>query len=75
MKRLGEHESGHARLAVGAANAVRAELAQTPPATDCPALTAELNRAGQRIVDGYRKQEQDFDRRTNHGLRPDTNAK
>jgi predicted secreted Zn-dependent protease len=65
---LGQHEAGHAQLALAAAREVQERIKEVGEASDCESLKIKINDIGQRIVEEYKKHEQDYDRRTRHGV-------
>lgn len=67
-----EHELGHAKIALAAAAAVNREYGTVGASSaDCQTLRRTINERADAIVEGFRKQEKEYDRRTSNGSRPD----
>ena len=64
---LGQHEAGHAAIALAAAADVRKRVLEAGGSTDCAGLTRRINDLGQRVIADYRKRDEDYDERTQHG--------
>ncbi len=64
---LEEHEQGHRRNGIDAANEVDRAIAAMPPAGSCDALGANANALGMSILQKYNQRDLDYDRDTNHG--------
>ena len=61
------HETGHARLALAAAAAIRQRLGETPAQADSDRLKQVVNERAEKVVADHRAREKDYDRRTDHG--------
>lgn len=64
---LDQHEQGHRRHGVDAANEIDLAIAAMPPAGSCDALGANANALGMRILQKYQQRDLDYDRDTRHG--------
>lgn len=64
---LKEHEQGHRRHGIDAANEVDRAIATIPPAGSCDVLGASANALGMSILKKYNQRDLDYDRDTNHG--------
>jgi predicted secreted Zn-dependent protease len=67
---LAQHEAGHARVGSAGAAEVHKAIAQVPAQADCETLRKLINERAERILDDYRAREKEYDRRTDHGMRP-----
>jgi len=67
---LAQHEAGHARIGMTAAAEVGKAIAGVGAQTDCDRLKQWINGAAERVMDDYRRREQEYDRVTNHGRGP-----
>lgn len=61
------HESGHVNIGRQAADAIDQAILALPPMANCDLLGSEANRAGQRILDEWRRAEKRYDAETDHG--------
>lgn len=64
---LREHEDGHHRLAVEAAQEVRRKLRRRGEARDCKTLEAAMTDTANDVLREYREKQAEFDRRTDYG--------
>ena len=64
---LGQHETGHAQIALAAAAEVRKRVGELGEEPDCDGLKKKINDLAHRIVENYRQRDRDYDERTNHG--------
>jgi predicted secreted Zn-dependent protease len=64
---LREHEDGHYRIALRAADEVRAVLGSGSVARECPLLEKQLNSAANDVLDRTRQRQADYDRDTDSG--------
>jgi predicted secreted Zn-dependent protease len=65
---LEQHEQGHRRHGVEAANEIDVAIAALPSAASCDALSATANALGKSIIQKYVQRDVDFDRDTRHGI-------
>ena len=65
---LADHELGHARIALAAAEEVRKQAVLITSAPSCQVLKEKLNSSAERVLDAHRQREKEYDRRTNHGV-------
>ncbi len=64
---LTQHEDGHAQNGLGAARDIDAAIARLPAESNCDAMSARANAAGQAILRQYNQRDLDYDRDTGHG--------
>jgi predicted secreted Zn-dependent protease len=64
---LEQHEQGHRRHGIDAANEIDRAIAAMPPAGNCDALGANANALGAGILQKYNQRGLDYDRDTRHG--------
>jgi predicted secreted Zn-dependent protease len=64
---LGQHEAGHAQMALGAVAEQHKRIKELGPASDCDALKKSIDDLARRIVEDYTKRDAEYDRRTGHG--------
>jgi predicted secreted Zn-dependent protease len=69
---LREHEDGHHRLAVEAANEVRRRLGKRIRAASCETLKARLTDIANATLLEYREKQADYDERTDYGRKQST---
>ena len=62
-----EHEEGHHRLAIAAAEEVRGKLRGRAKASTCQQLRAKLDDTVNEVLREYREKLQDYDRATDYG--------
>jgi len=62
-----EHEMGHRRHGVDAGNEIDRAIAALPPQSNCDALGARANAAGNDVIRKYNQRDLDYDSTTNHG--------
>lgn len=67
---LAQHEAGHARLGIAAAADIRKSLAAIAAQPDCDRLKKLINERAERVLADYRAREREYDRRTDHGMKP-----
>jgi predicted secreted Zn-dependent protease len=67
LNALEQHEQGHRRHGIDAANEVDRAIDAMPPAANCDALGADANALGMRILRKYNQLDLDYDRDTRHG--------
>lgn len=68
IQALGQHEAGHAQLALAAAADLNKLAKGLGEQTDCVGLKEKINALGQAVLEDYRKREKAYDERTQHGL-------
>src|SRR5262245_33407232 len=66
---LEAHERGHAEIVIRAAKAIQERLSALEPVPTCQALEASIKAKGEALLDEHRREEVEFDRRTEHGMR------
>jgi len=64
---LAQHELGHARLGLAAAAEVQKRIATIGTQSDCAQLKNLINERANQVVADFRRREQEYDERTNHG--------
>lgn len=64
------HEDGHAQHGRDAADAVEYALLRMPP-QPCAKIEASSNEVGRRVVEDFIQRDAEYDRRTEHGAKPD----
>jgi len=64
---LGQHEGGHAAIALAAATDVRKRIQEAGEGTDCASLKQRINDLGRQVIDEHRKRDKDYDVQTQHG--------
>lgn len=64
---LGQHEGGHAAIALAAAADVRKRVQEAGEGTDCTSLKQRINDLGRQVIDEHRKRDKDYDVQTQHG--------
>lgn len=64
---LAKHEAGHADFALRAAREQHKRVSQLGAETDCEALKRRINDTALQVLAEFRGQEQEYDRRTDHG--------
>jgi predicted secreted Zn-dependent protease len=64
---LWQHEAGHAHFALAAAAELDKNIKELGGRPDCNELKTAINDLGRRVVESYRKRDQDYDQRTRHG--------
>lgn len=64
---LEQHEQGHRRHGVDAANEIDAAIASMPPAGNCDALGSGANLLGKSVLQKFSQRDLDYDRDTRHG--------
>jgi len=64
---LREHEEGHHRLAIAAAEEVRRRLRARVRAASCEGLRKKLDDTVNQVLRDYREKQQDYDRDTDYG--------
>lgn len=64
---LDRHERHHEALAIEAAEAVEREVGTIEHAADCKTLEAEVNAAGEAVVEDYKARQRAYDIETGHG--------
>lgn len=64
---LGQHESGHAAVALAAATEMRKRVGQAGEGSSCDGLKQRINELSQQVVEEYRKRDKEYDERTRHG--------
>jgi predicted secreted Zn-dependent protease len=67
LSALKQHERGHHRHGIDAANEVDRAIGAMPPAANCDALGANANALGMGILRKYNQLDLDYDRDTRHG--------
>lgn len=67
IQALGEHEQGHARLALAALADVHHKVKGLGSDPDCEALGRRLEETARRAVEEHRRRDRDYDLRTRHG--------
>lgn len=61
------HEEGHKEHGIKAGGEIEKALLAIKPASNCEDLDKVANAAGEQVTEKYRKQDADYDRRTDHG--------
>jgi predicted secreted Zn-dependent protease len=64
---LGQHEAGHAQLALDAAAGLEKQN-KTAESGDCDSLRRKINSQCNATIEEYRRREKDYDERTRHGV-------
>lgn len=64
---LGQHEAGHAQLALAAAADLQRRSRDITETADCETLQRQLNALGEQVIEEHRKRDRDYDERTRHG--------
>jgi predicted secreted Zn-dependent protease len=64
---LEAHEAGHAELAIAAAAEMHKRMERIGSESDCNTLQTRVQTECQSVLDSFRAQEKDYDRRTRHG--------
>jgi predicted secreted Zn-dependent protease len=64
---LRRHEDGHKGHGLAAGKEIEVALLAAKPASNCEDLAAAANSAAEAIVKKYRKLDEDYDRKTDHG--------
>lgn len=64
---LGEHELGHARLALAALAELHKRVKDIASQPDCPGLRQKIDDTARRVIDEHRQRDRDYDVKTNHG--------
>jgi predicted secreted Zn-dependent protease len=64
---LEQHEQGHRRNGIDAANEIDHAIAAMPPAANCDTLGTKANALGAGILNKFKQRDLDYDRDTRHG--------
>lgn len=64
---LALHEAGHAAIAFAAAAELQKQAKTNSAGADCSTLQQNLNALGQRVLEEYRRRDDQYDERTAHG--------
>lgn len=64
---LGQHEAGHAAIALAASAELRKRVQEAGESADCVGLTKRINDLGRQVIEEHRKRDKDYDERTQHG--------
>jgi len=64
---LGQHEAGHAAIAVAAAADVRRRVQGAGGGKDCASLKQRINDLGRQVIEEHRKRDKEYDEQTQHG--------
>jgi predicted secreted Zn-dependent protease len=67
VAKLKEHEMGHYRIALAAAEAIDAYLHSLPMFSDCSALESQANQGASKILEDYRQRERRYYTDTGYG--------
>lgn len=67
LEALKRHEEGHKEYGMKAGGEIEKALLAMKPASNCEDLDKAANAAGEQVIEQYRKQDADYDRRTDHG--------
>lgn len=67
---LVQHETGHARIGRAASVKVDETIRQVGTQPDCEAVKREINERAERVLAEHRRQDVEYDRRTDHGRKP-----
>lgn len=67
FKALSEHEYGHRNIAIEAAKGVNMAIIAIKPCPTSQALEISADAAANRVLERYRTQEKEYDRKTDHG--------
>lgn len=68
-KALVEHEKGHAKIGREAAAAVIRAIMDVPPQSSGDQVSRAANAAANRVLERYRTEEREYDRKTRHGMK------
>ena len=66
---LAQHEAGHARIGIAAANEIQRQVHQLGVQPDCDTLSRAINNKAEAVVTDYRQREKEYDRVTEHGMK------
>jgi len=69
IEALFSHEQGHKELGLQAANEIEDRISSLAPSASCSELERAANTAAKDIIEEYSRIEEEYDRRTNHGIR------
>lgn len=64
---LEDHEREHMQIALRAARMIQQRLSSLEIARTCPLLEESINLTGQTLLDQFRSDDDEYDRRTKHG--------
>jgi predicted secreted Zn-dependent protease len=67
IKALQAHEDGHKEFGLRAASEILQKISALPVSANCEEMVRAANKAGDDVLDKYRKVEIAYDRETNHG--------
>jgi predicted secreted Zn-dependent protease len=62
-----EHEVGHGKFGLGAANELRKQLGELRAEGGCDGFRRKVEETAQRVIDDFKKRERNYDVRTDHG--------
>jgi predicted secreted Zn-dependent protease len=65
---LGQHEAGHAVIALAAAADLRKRVQEIGEGKDCASLKQRINDLGRQVIEAHRKRDKDYDEQTQHGV-------
>lgn len=68
IKALGQHEYGHAQLALGAAGEIQKRIREVTEDPSCDSLNQRVSGVCEGIMQKYKDFDAAYDQRTNHGL-------
>ncbi|MFZ5950366.1 MAG: DUF922 domain-containing protein [Candidatus Rifleibacteriota bacterium] len=69
FRALKDHEDGHKKISIEAANAVIVAIKNVKPQSSSQNLENLANQSANRVLERYRMQEIEYDRTTQHGLK------
>lgn len=64
---LERHETEHLQISLRAAQRIHERLSSLDAARTCPLLEESINSTGQALLDQFRAEDKEYDRRTQHG--------
>jgi predicted secreted Zn-dependent protease len=69
FKNLAQHEAGHSQIALAALAETHRRVKELPDDPDCQGLRTRVNALIRSVIENYRIIDQDYDKRTEHGMR------
>ncbi len=64
-----EHEAGHGKFGLGAANELRKQLGELRVDGGCEGFRRKADETAERVIDDFKRREREYDVRTDHGRR------
>jgi len=64
---LGQHEAGHAAIALAAAAELHKRIKSIGEAAGCDGLREQINQLGRQVVEEHRQRDREYDEKTRHG--------